>query len=562
MTQATMRLLFGGLLTVVALASLARGDDKPRAPELLPAPRCASCDKAADCCVAGAACCEENRDCCRKTTAPSGVCKVGAAIPGFEFNKRWSSSSNPVPLYRRVFPVEDLITLNWANLNGPTSPILFVAYQNASGTKNVQTPSSGEERLINLIQRGIEPGSWSSKGGAGTIEYYPLGKALVVNQTPDVQEQVQELLNALRRVQDHECAKEQGDCCSRFAGTTDSNGQTPGFNFTRVAAPSCTTASAPKVVQPTATPSIILIQQPHAELAEFAVWMFSNFAEWACNGFTDTDVAADSVILNAQGATVQQLSAPLLPLTPPQPPCVNGVPVGLFASYSGNAPTTCMPVRNNLGTHATGPSPLPSAQPTFHLPAPVANGTVTPLQWAQQAQQAQIAQQASEYYPAQYAPMPLPSSVQASAPVGCYTARPTAYTAVPPAPPSVSHTRNDRGWSVRANADGDHPSMSVRTDAASLECDKMTLKWRQESTLQFVAEKNFVRVRGKNFEAQAEAIECREQDGKLLFIGNATLRTFENGKEDCVLKAKKVTWDWDTKACTAEGAGSISKRHE
>ena len=65
-----------------------------------------------------------------------------------------------------------------------------------------------EDVLIKLIQNTIEPQSWSAVGGPGTIEFYPLGKALAVNQTPDIQEQVQELLNALRRLQDQEVAVE------------------------------------------------------------------------------------------------------------------------------------------------------------------------------------------------------------------------------------------------------------------------------------------------------------------------------------------------------------------
>ena len=152
--------------------------------------------------------------------------------------------------------------------------------------------------------------------------------------------------------------------------------------------------------------------------------------------------------------------------------------------------------------------------------------------------------------------MPLPSPMQAQVPPGYYQALPTAYTP-PPAPPMVPESRAERAWSVRANVDGDHASMSVKTEDAWMQCEKLSLSWRQNSMLEFVAEKDCVRVRGKNFEAQAQAIECREQDGKLLFVGNATLRTFENGKEDCVLKAKRIAWD--SKGCTVEGAGSIWK---
>jgi type II secretory pathway component GspD/PulD (secretin) len=88
-----------------------------------------------------------------------------------------------------------------------------------------------EDQLIKLITTTVAPQSWDSKGGRGTIDYYPLGMALVINQTPDVQEQVAELLAALRRLQDIEVAVEV-----RFIATSepferigiDFNGKGPG----------------------------------------------------------------------------------------------------------------------------------------------------------------------------------------------------------------------------------------------------------------------------------------------------------------------------------------------
>src|SRR5262249_13816176 len=65
-----------------------------------------------------------------------------------------------------------------------------------------------ENELIKLIQGTIEPQSWSDVGGKGTIQYFPLGLALVINQTQDIQEQIQDLLAALRRLQDLEVAIE------------------------------------------------------------------------------------------------------------------------------------------------------------------------------------------------------------------------------------------------------------------------------------------------------------------------------------------------------------------
>jgi type II secretory pathway component GspD/PulD (secretin) len=65
-----------------------------------------------------------------------------------------------------------------------------------------------EEQLIKLITNTIQPQSWSDAGGPGTIDYHPLTMALVINQAADIQEQIAELLDALRRLQDQEVAVE------------------------------------------------------------------------------------------------------------------------------------------------------------------------------------------------------------------------------------------------------------------------------------------------------------------------------------------------------------------
>jgi type II secretory pathway component GspD/PulD (secretin) len=65
-----------------------------------------------------------------------------------------------------------------------------------------------QDLLIDLITNTIKPETWSKVGGKATIDYFPLGMALVVNQTPDIQEQIADLLQALRRLQDLEVAVE------------------------------------------------------------------------------------------------------------------------------------------------------------------------------------------------------------------------------------------------------------------------------------------------------------------------------------------------------------------
>jgi len=77
-----------------------------------------------------------------------------------------------------------------------------------TGTSKQWATGTIEESLIRLITNSVQPDSWEAMGGPGRIEYYPLGMALVINQTPDVIEEVIRLLEALRALQDLEIAIE------------------------------------------------------------------------------------------------------------------------------------------------------------------------------------------------------------------------------------------------------------------------------------------------------------------------------------------------------------------
>jgi hypothetical protein len=70
------------------------------------------------------------------------------------------------------------------------------------------TQQEREQQLIELITASIEPKSWNTMGGPGTIDYFPHTMALVINQTPAIVEQVTELLTSLRRLQEQEVAVE------------------------------------------------------------------------------------------------------------------------------------------------------------------------------------------------------------------------------------------------------------------------------------------------------------------------------------------------------------------
>jgi tetratricopeptide (TPR) repeat protein len=77
-------------------------------------------------------------------------------------------------LVTHAFPVDDLIE---------SSPL---------------QDAPAEERLMRLVTDTVAPKTWSQMGGQGTVEYFPKTRSLVVNQTPDVLEQVEALLAALR----------------------------------------------------------------------------------------------------------------------------------------------------------------------------------------------------------------------------------------------------------------------------------------------------------------------------------------------------------------------------
>jgi type II secretory pathway component GspD/PulD (secretin) len=62
--------------------------------------------------------------------------------------------------------------------------------------------------LKELIQNTIAKDSWEQAGGKGNIQYFPMGMALVINQPLPVQEDVKDLLESLRRLQDLQVAVE------------------------------------------------------------------------------------------------------------------------------------------------------------------------------------------------------------------------------------------------------------------------------------------------------------------------------------------------------------------
>lgn len=118
-------------------------------------------------------------------------------------------------LEKRVYSVTDLILSAEKSVQHVRTPGSRAAGWTLA-TKNESRPrvrkgaaaATVEEKLIKLITDTIAPRSWADHGGRGTIDYYPLTMSLVVTQTPEVQDQITDLLAAVRRVQEQEVAVE------------------------------------------------------------------------------------------------------------------------------------------------------------------------------------------------------------------------------------------------------------------------------------------------------------------------------------------------------------------
>ena len=82
------------------------------------------------------------------------------------------------------------------------------------------------DTLIELIQQTIAPDTWADAGGSGAIESFPTNLSLVVSQTQDVHDQLADLLEQLRRLQDLQVAIEV-----RFIRLSDNFFERIGIDF-------------------------------------------------------------------------------------------------------------------------------------------------------------------------------------------------------------------------------------------------------------------------------------------------------------------------------------------
>jgi hypothetical protein len=108
-------------------------------------------------------------------------------------------------LETRVYNVRDLVEIQSNRAGKPATALTPVPVP--QGTKVVLKERGtityqDFDTLIDLITSTVQPDSWTDNGGQGSISGFPRGSLLVVSQTEDIQEELQQLLNMLRGAAD------------------------------------------------------------------------------------------------------------------------------------------------------------------------------------------------------------------------------------------------------------------------------------------------------------------------------------------------------------------------
>jgi hypothetical protein len=104
-------------------------------------------------------------------------------------------------LVTKVFSVAELVTpLSDFHIQ-PLLPVSTPPEKSEKPKKPTTVDECGEQ-LVKVVTGMVRPYSWQAMGGAGTASFFDTGCALVVNNTPEVVQEVNDLLEALRRLQD------------------------------------------------------------------------------------------------------------------------------------------------------------------------------------------------------------------------------------------------------------------------------------------------------------------------------------------------------------------------
>ena len=84
---------------------------------------------------------------------------------------------------------------------------LVIKVYPVKGLTNEEQEGKEAQPLMRVIANTIEPASWCEMGGDGSMEYLNVADSLVIRQSPDIQKQVQDLLESLRKTKTEQVPK-------------------------------------------------------------------------------------------------------------------------------------------------------------------------------------------------------------------------------------------------------------------------------------------------------------------------------------------------------------------
>ncbi|MGA2059933.1 MAG: hypothetical protein ABSG67_05585 [Thermoguttaceae bacterium] len=148
-------------------------------------------------------------------TAPFGSTNAPLAVMASRDNKAGAGMVNPNALAQITSPHP-----TGGNHNQSQQPMGFGPGGLGGGTQ------ADFDSLINLITGTVKPQTWDSVGGPGSIAPFETNLSIVVSQTQDVHEEIVDLLEQLRRMQDLQVTIEV-----RFITLTDNFFERIGVNF-------------------------------------------------------------------------------------------------------------------------------------------------------------------------------------------------------------------------------------------------------------------------------------------------------------------------------------------
>jgi hypothetical protein len=149
--------------------------------------------------------------------------KINIFVDNFSLQQQGISLDQPVSIKLEVVSLKSVLNLVLSQVRlvacvkegvvvvttpqvaqGPPVPKVYGVADLIKAIKQKGCKGDAEARaaktLVRLVEESIAPESWASRGGAGTVQYFPRKKALVICQDAGTQEQVVDLLTALRRL--------------------------------------------------------------------------------------------------------------------------------------------------------------------------------------------------------------------------------------------------------------------------------------------------------------------------------------------------------------------------